>query len=224
MEDSFLSRKHLDSLSTADLIDLAEDYGIDIPDDLSRRFIIGELLEVAEDMRENENRAGDVLITDEEAPGTAVLPKSYNDTKIYAVLRNPAWAFVFWDLKESERQRIEKAENGESLFLRVRFFDTDSDEKPSDSFDMKVTLSSNEQYVLIPAGKRYAVIDLAKNTDSDGPQLLASTPRITIPQESEQILLYRPGKTFDMSTLVRLSGMPELLRTHYVNYRQSFSD
>ena len=44
-----ISRTYLESLSTADLISLADEYGIDIPEELNRRFIIGELLEVIED-------------------------------------------------------------------------------------------------------------------------------------------------------------------------------
>ena len=50
MEQNFLSRTYLETLSTADLISLADDYGIDIPDDLNRRFIIGELLEFADEL------------------------------------------------------------------------------------------------------------------------------------------------------------------------------
>ena len=48
MEKTFLTRQYLETLSSADLMALAEDYDIDIPAELNRRFIIGELLEVAE--------------------------------------------------------------------------------------------------------------------------------------------------------------------------------
>ena len=48
MDKKILTRSYLETLSSSDLVSLADDYGIDIPDNLSRRFIIGELLEIAE--------------------------------------------------------------------------------------------------------------------------------------------------------------------------------
>ena len=50
MSDTKLSRAYLETLPSADLIALADDLGIDIPENLNRRFIIGELLEASEDM------------------------------------------------------------------------------------------------------------------------------------------------------------------------------
>ena len=49
METPVLSRQKLESFSTQDLLDLADDYGIDIPEDLNRRFIIEEILESVEE-------------------------------------------------------------------------------------------------------------------------------------------------------------------------------
>ena len=49
MDTMLLSRTYLESLSTADLFSLAEEYGIDIPENLNRRFIIGELLDISGD-------------------------------------------------------------------------------------------------------------------------------------------------------------------------------
>ena len=47
MERVDITRAYLETLSSADLNDLAEEYGIDIPEDLTRRFVIAELLEAA---------------------------------------------------------------------------------------------------------------------------------------------------------------------------------
>ena len=44
-----LSRGHLETLTSSQLIALADEYGIDIPDDLNRQFIIAELLEFAKE-------------------------------------------------------------------------------------------------------------------------------------------------------------------------------
>ena len=53
MDNSVLTRTYLETLSTSDLIALADDYGIDIPPELNRRFIIAELLEAAEDVNDD---------------------------------------------------------------------------------------------------------------------------------------------------------------------------
>ena len=56
MENKNLSRSYLETLSTADLIVLADDFDIDIPDNLNRCFIIGELLEVSEEVNQKKLR------------------------------------------------------------------------------------------------------------------------------------------------------------------------
>ena len=46
MENVAVNRAYLESLSFADLVSLADQNGIDVPEDLNRSFLIGELLEV----------------------------------------------------------------------------------------------------------------------------------------------------------------------------------
>ncbi len=50
-----LSREYLETLSSIELIRLADEYGIDIPDDLSRQFIIGDLIQLGEELERAEN-------------------------------------------------------------------------------------------------------------------------------------------------------------------------
>ena len=47
MERINITRSYLETLSSEDLNNLADDYGIDMPEDLNRRFVISELLEAA---------------------------------------------------------------------------------------------------------------------------------------------------------------------------------
>ena len=87
MEGKKLSRTYLETLPSADLISLADEYGIDIPENLNRRFIIGELLEVEEDFdhRDQDNFSDSVHGV---APVTQ-LPNTYNETQIYVVFVFP---------------------------------------------------------------------------------------------------------------------------------------
>ena len=80
MENMTLSRQYLETLTSADLIELADEYGIDIPEGLSRRFVIGELLEAIDDPHlDNKN---DLAVDESNVQTPVVLPKSYNETQI----------------------------------------------------------------------------------------------------------------------------------------------
>src|SRR5574344_1400142 len=210
MEKKFLSRQYLESISTADLISLADDYGIDIPDNLNRRFIIGELLEVADEM-ENEKKAdSNVQIKKDDVSVPDTLPLSYNETQISAVLRNPAWAFVFWDIKEADLHTLHADSSVVSLFLHITFYDSEEMKKSIDSFDIQISMNDREQYVLIPGGKKYFTIDLAYSSHNNAPSVLASTKCIEIPTGCAALSSLRPGVDVKMSQLMRLSGMEKL--------------
>ena len=224
MEKTFLSRQYLESISTADLISLADDYGIDIPDNLNRRFIIGELLDVADEM-ENERKADSTVQikqTSDDVPAET-LPQSYNETQICAILRNPVWAFVFWDIKEADLKMLHSDSSVVSLFLHISFFDSAEMTKNVDSFDIQISMNDREQYVLIPGGKRFFTIELAYSTHAGLASVLALTKCIEIPVGNEALASMRPGMEMKMSPIMKLSGMETLLHDHYNNHRQSFS-
>ena len=149
----FASRQQLEAMSTSQLIAFADKYGIDIPSDLDRRFIIGELLEAEEEFDSSEKKT-EVQISDDDEPVPDTLPKTYNNTCIDAVIRNPAWLFVFWDIKESDISALSQEFSFESAFLHISFFDSAESEKSDDSFDVKIPLEPNEQYIMIPGGKK----------------------------------------------------------------------
>ena len=52
MENIPISLSYLETLSTADLLELAEEYDLDIPEQLNRRFIISELIEIEDELNE----------------------------------------------------------------------------------------------------------------------------------------------------------------------------
>ena len=120
MEKKFLTRQYLETLSSADLMALADDYDIDVPADLNRRFVIGELLEIAEEL--NSAKDNEMIISSESVTEDSVeLPKSYNETFMDVVLRNPAWAFVYWDISMENLLKLKKT-SSLSVILHVSFF------------------------------------------------------------------------------------------------------
>lgn len=222
MENKLLSRQNLESMSTSDLISIADDYGIDIPDNLNRRFIIAELLEAADESENTRKSDSNVVIKEKLEPIPEVLPDTYNETQICAILRNPAWVFVFWDIKENEIIKLKNEYFSIQLFLHVVFYENENKEKIIDSFDIKIKEEDREQYILLPSGKKYFTIELLCITDTETQQILASTRCITIPTGCDALAKMQPGKDIKMNALVKLSGMEKLLHDHFNNHRQSF--
>jgi uncharacterized protein len=223
METKFLSRSYLETLSSADLITLADDYGIDIPDDLNRRFIIGELLEAAEEMSQDDDAGSDMQPSSDAVAIPDSLPESYNETTICAILRNPVWAFVYWDFRETDIRQLRAANTLSQLALRVSFFEDDAAQRPAESFVVQVSLSDREQYVLLPAGKKFVRIDLVAEYRNQQTQVLAQSRRLELPHGSSLLTTAFPGRDVGIDPVLSLSGMEQLLHAHYTNHRQSFS-
>ncbi len=224
MEKQFLSRQHLESFSTQDLVALADDYGIDIPENLNRRFIIEEILDSVEEMENVRIANEDVVYTDGNLQIASSLPTSYNETRINALFHDPAWVFVFWDISTADLDKLKNEASLKNLFLHVVFFDSETAETPSDTMDIRISHEDRMQYLLLPSSKRYFVIDLACNAGTPNLQVLAYTERMKMPEGSPLISSMQPGKKVDMAPLIKLSGMEELLREHYLQHREAFNN
>lgn len=223
MENKVLSKQELESMSTSDLISLADEYGIEIPDNLNRRFIIEELLETSEELFNNFNLSEneDVKIDETENEFPNELPSSYNDTEINLTMRNPEWIFIFWDISEADLAKLQSNDNFKNLFLHIAFYDSlDEDEKPLDSIEIKISIETREQYVLIPKDKKILNVTLVASFETEEAKILASTRRIQIPSVNEDIKNMKPGMKLNFPPLVNLSGLKTILHDYYLNHAQ----
>jgi hypothetical protein len=119
MDGCPLTRCYLESLTTQELTTLADTLEIDIPPGLDRLFIIEELLETEKD-------GGDDLESERSPPleeadylDPVPLPRQYNITYIKALIRDPLWVFVFWEIKSYDKEFYEKDQNFEGYYLKV---------------------------------------------------------------------------------------------------------
>ena len=219
MNEDTINRASLEKLSFSDLVQLADEYGVDVPEDLDRRFLIAELLELAE---ESNNREDEMIIaseSDDQQP--LVLNGNFNETQVSCVLRNPAWLFVFWNLNTNDAARI--ADNpASSLRLRICSLTDPKDLKPEEAFEVQTPSQSQEQYVLLPKGKKYIKVELVYVTGGAG-EVIAFSPVITIPQGASVVKDLQPGREEKFSPVAELSGIKELLTEQYKNHRHSFS-
>ncbi len=219
MENLELSKNYLETLPSAELIALADDFGIDIPENLSRRFIIGELLEILDEI--NPKLSSDSKNDSVNDEGLNSFPLSYNETQISVVLKNPAWVFVYWDIHEDELNKVKNTAGFTSLCLRIAFFpDNLEGTKASDTFDLSVSFTDRAQYILLPAGDKYLRVDLVAEFKNASAQTLAFSRKIPVPSISDKN--WMPVPEMRISPVLELSGFKELLKTHYTNHRHSF--
>ena len=219
MNEDMITRTYLETLSFSELVALADDYGVDVPDDLDRRFLIAELLELAE---ESANSAEEMVVSaDDGLNDPVVLSGNYNETQISCILRNPAWLFVFWNISDGDADRMRESE-GSNLKIRICILNSPKDPVPKEAFEIQSSTTSQEQYVLIQKGTEFIKAELVLFTDS-GSEVLAFSPVITIPQGSSIVNDLQLGRASDFSPIMELSGINEILTEHYKNHRHSFS-
>jgi len=132
MEDLPLTRAYLESLATSDLFVVADKLGIDLPNNPDRIFIIEELLDFSSREEGGSPDYEKHEITDIVLIESVPLPKQYNITFIEVMIRDPLWAFVFWEIKASEKEQFEKDDNFDGYYLKVSRLD-DNPSNPSAS-------------------------------------------------------------------------------------------
>ena len=219
MNEEHINRASLEKLSFADLVQLADEYGVDVPEDLDRRFLIAELLELAEESNSTEDEM--VISSESEEQLPIVFNGNFNETQVSCVLRNPAWLFVFWNLNTADAAKIEESPAG-SLRLRICSLADPKDLKPEEAFEVQTPTQSQEQYVLLPKGKKFIKVELIF-ANAGVTEVLAFSPVVSIPQGSSLVNDLQPGRDVEFSPVIELSGMKEIVTEQYKNHRHSFS-
>jgi hypothetical protein len=120
VEETLLDRSFLESLTTAELVRLADGAGIDVPPGLERIVIIRELLETLDDVVEGAEEKPFCSGEEKRLPAsTAPLPRHYNISYVNVLVRDPLWAFAFWEINVHDREVCEKAGDFCGYCLRV---------------------------------------------------------------------------------------------------------
>jgi hypothetical protein len=227
MNERFFTRTDLESLTTGELAALAERYGLDIPSGLDRLFIIGELRELAQaDEAEGPEGTPETWAGEGGFLEPALLPKQYNITFVKVMIRDPLWAFVFWEVKGFDKEAFEKAPDFGGYYLKVcpwKEGDGNSQSEGEGVFTVPVETGDTARYLgLPPAGEegeggednRFRVQLCAKRGGEEfvlalsNPFRLPSLP--ALPAGTEQ----GEGGTRYGNPLIRLSGSGEFHILH----------
>jgi len=199
-----LTLAYLESLSTGELVDLAAGNGLDIPPGLERAFIIEELLYLNNERDDTtggeteEIELCDINYHDShhhEFAEYMVLPQQYHITFIDVLIRDPLWAFIFWEIKD--RNIYENAADFSGYCLRViplRKKDGEDNLQPDEaaSFMVKVDSGDSARYLSFPPEDgQYFKVELCMLNYEDRTVLAESRPfrlpRLIKPKPDESL-------------------------------------
>jgi hypothetical protein len=123
------SRAYLETFTSQELLTVAAQLAVDLPQGLSDRTqIIGEILDAVDERvkpahggERERNPAGSEAAQDPKSNPflTVRIPEHYNITYIKALVRDPQWFFVFWEVKQSLLERLLKTDDFEGFCLRI---------------------------------------------------------------------------------------------------------
>jgi hypothetical protein len=235
-------------MTTAELIRIADSFGIDIPPGLDRVFVIEELLDIAslyESLEEQDGESsfnggsapdqgsgkgefgadpgeipdsqgplcgslaadtGESRFGTEDFPGSVPFPKQYNITFVDVMIRDPLWAFVFWEIKEHDREALERMAGFDGYCLRVNPLKKDGTPDHLSAFTVSTGPEDTAWYAGFPSentGSRFQAELCARLGDRI--DVLATSQAFTMPRLQENAGF--PGRCF--SELALLCGAEE---------------
>ena len=190
MDNIPVSQSYLESLTTKELLILADTHGIDIPPDLDRVFIIEELQELTAFQLEINLDVNEELIEEPQGKTTesVVLPKQYNITYLETLVRDPLWVYVYWEVKVSDRDFFEKSPDFNGYFLKVVSINIHANQNfagPVEVFTVSIEPEDNARYLGFPPAE-----ENTKENTEENEELLSR-----VGQRSFRIELYaKKGK------------------------------
>ncbi len=192
-----MTRERLQSLPVEELRRFAERQSLELDSAIDKDSLVNLLVDLFEELaEEREKEAGRVVSVvakkysasrDEEIDtGDAAsppLPDCYNETRLVAMPRDPAWAFAYWEIRQD---RLAQLRRDKDVRLLLRVHDIEgvrfNGRNARSSFDISVKLTDSRWYINLPrAGGRFVLDLLYKNKGKE--HLLVRSNVIESPPE-----------------------------------------
>lgn len=217
-------RRRLEELSLQALFTLASQNGLELGPDTDRRSVIEELTDLIAENQEDRERNNSVtvriqqkkyaLINDDDTPLSGEqldrfeLPSEYETNRIILMLRDPRWAFTYWDLSSGKKREYMESARFDGLFLRVLEVGSEHQEIViRDSFEIPVQLTDSSWYIHIPRQRTsYRIQLIGRNRHRR--ELLAVSNRVYVP--AAHLPLNAEEMTPEQMALYELCGMEYL--------------
>jgi len=225
----FMTRERLESLTFESLTKVARLEGIEVPADVERILLIDLILEVMEDNKEDHEARNNNAIRlqqkkydlsfSEELDSHSdieeyVLPDKYNESRIVFMLRDPYWAFAYWDVKGGALRAAKKEYDADTALLRLlRLKNPPAPGKGGGhgilaAFDIPIGSNDSSWYVNLPEQDSIYCVELVvqgKNTET----IIGRSNIIRVPHAVYlENLVVRDGTPMD--SILALSGVEKL--------------
>lgn len=240
-----MTRERISNLSNGDLFKLAETFSMDVLDDLQlneentdqlsnlqRQELEEQIYEVLEEVRQ-EQRQGDAhpvqyhqkhFLSIEEFFGRKIedessyfqFPDQYNVTRIMLMLRDPEWAYTYWDISNQDRSRIVQRTDFRFFVIILAEIQDEYSTGPSGDtqlvepvqMEIPVKLSDNNWYINLPRKHTSYMVELAAEY-VENREVLASSGVIRVPGGSFSANLENISSR-ETEVLLAMSGIEDL--------------
>ena len=143
------------------------------------------------------------------------LPRHYNVTMLTLMLRDPEWAFAYWDISLHDRNTIQNNTSGASLCLLLQeCTNCDNARTRKDVLEIPITMNDSSWYINIPKrGSTYAAVLLVNFADGQQ-EVLAKSAEVSVPfgALSENFVDTNSG---DTGLLLAMSAIQDLGVSQY---------
>jgi uncharacterized protein len=113
---------------------------------------------------------------------TKDLPSEYDDTKLILLIRDPWWAFVYWEISQEVREKYNIVRNQHNKSLKLRVYDV-TDNREDDYFDVDINDHTNNWYIRLPKSNRHYVAELVV-VDEEGEKPITKSNKYIAPRET----------------------------------------
>ncbi len=239
-----MDRERLEILPFETLKDIAERSGIKPIEHLDKKALVGQILEALEEERSDRECSNNIEMLVKEKKfelnpdgnlgypqiDEPVLPDTYGETRIVLMLRDPSWAFAYWDLSEEHLAAV-VSRRASALTLRVH----EPSEAGADGkrfFDIPLRSGDRKWYVNLPrTGRRYFAELVLSSASGEEPLCRSNpveSPESTIEDlsagtELDYIGILSVAGIQDIDESIAHGGMPQriisLLDTQYLHLK-----
>jgi hypothetical protein len=186
-----MTRERLQSIPLEELAAMARSEGLEIGETPDQGALIDFLLENREERREEHNAENNAAVRVEEAkyeiteaeesesstPAALAGAGRCSQTKIVLMVRDPHWAFAYWQIEDRRMLKIAALTDPPPLLLRVH------EASESAAFDIPVQLSDSSWYIYLPNDNSEYWLDLGYQAGGRFHHL-ASSHRVRTPRET----------------------------------------
>ena len=188
-----MTKESLQSIPLEELVALAREEGYEEDGVADRASLTEFILENLKERVREKERENSPCIRVEQSKYQITEPESkerveadgypladrYNQTKIVFMVRDPHWAFAYWDIDEKTREKLPDKDESHHLILRVH--ETQSIKRPS--FDIPIQFEDSSWYIYLPNQNCAYILELGILKDGRY-SCLARSNQIRTPRES----------------------------------------